>query len=441
MASIRNSVSTRPGTVVSNTTAAAGTLKSCGKSNQRVINVVEFLNFPSERNAEGRPERGLTSASRNVSLEILDPTETDVTETTRPEDEEGLIREVKRSHSLFSIEVLIERLREVNCDDGELSRFQTRSTERGRFGGDAPLLSVEEMTQLLMHVNLCEQEESSLPPPTQRIAVATSSSSSSPDRWKHHRTQSSCRKSALLKRSLTDVTDTTTLPSPSNENQQVESRSFSAHHSPLIPLSELMDRLVRGNPGFSSSSETKLSHMLQRKSKSAISLEEMTRILHHINCSCSEAVGSAAPPNAIGKKDECILQARSADSSPKPYSGKICSRRRACRSLCGSNISRPSSSSSCWTEFECETATIDMKLLSGEDGHSPLAAIELHACGDDDDDDDDGSGFSLNASLHSCGSSVTWYEGSDIDEISIDDEISMEDDDEHEEILLPMRVG
>ena len=77
--------------------------------------------------------------------------------------------------------------------------------------------------------------------------------------------------------------------------------------------------------------------------------------------------------------------------------------------------------------------TIDMALLTG-DKHS-LAVEEIYA------DNDDSSGFSLHASVHSCDSSVTWYEGSDIREISIDDDSSIVHADKIDEIMSMISGG
>jgi hypothetical protein len=389
-ASIRNSVSTRSGTVLSST--AGGTLRSCGK-NERIASAVERLEFPSERIIDGFT--GELPRVSYISLEVLEPTETDVTETTRTEVDESIIGEeakplAPRSHSLIPIDELIERLREVNRD-GEIP-FQTNfEGERN----ETPL-SIDEMTQLLQHVNHCEEE---LNRPAATIGLA---------RWEQDCTKSCCREGAVLSRTETDTTDATT---PSTVKQAV-AHLVPPHHTPLLPLSELMDRLVRVN---AESNETKMTQVLQRNDRFAVSVEEMTRILHHINCS-SQVVEPVEPAWNVayaisGKNDNFKQLVRSVDGCLPP--SKVCSILRSCRSLC-SRISCYSGSS--WTEEECGTSSIDNMGLLMSDGNS-LAVDDLFS-----KTDDDGSAFTLNASLHSCDSSVTWYEGSDIEEISIADE-------------------
>lgn len=392
-ASIRNSVSTRSGTVAS----AAGTLRRSGKNERVAAAAIESLVFPSERAMEGHlAECDFRNVSTH-STEVLEPTETDVTESTGTGAEERIIREDVLPYgslpqTLLPIEDLVDLLHELNSADGELRKVSGAFCDRA-----GNMLSLDELAQILRHINLFKEELNvSLP------------SNGSDRRGNHRILPSFCLDSVLFTR--TESTDTTAIVSKDTKATSL----LSIHHSPVLPLSELIRRLVLANGEFDG---TKRNLMLQRDSKTTMSVDEMTRILRHIN-SCSRAASLKEPSwhgaYGSGETENRERQIRSVCGTPKERS-ELRLRRRSCRSLRSheSNVHGISS----WTVDECVTSSAEIALLTGNalltgDDHS-LDLEGLHV-----DDTGSGSGFSLRASIHSCESSVTWYEGSDFEEIS-----------------------
>lgn len=393
-ASIRNSVSTRSGTVGSATTFG-GTFRNHG-TNERVGAAAECHQHPSSWITAEIARRFPTLCNGLYIEEVIDRTETDLTETTRTDFDDVVIREIaslslpSSSQTLPRIEELVERLREVTCE-GEQRVKSSIVSETPRTA-----MSLDEITQLLRDVNRCEEE----------LVVPASQAMS--NRWEHHRTQSSCWNRALLTRTKTDLTNMTITKSM---EEQAPARSFSAHHAQLLPLPEFIDRLVRVNAEFT---ESRLNHVMQRNSKVSFSVKDITRILRHIDCR-REVDGPEE--HACGAANDFRIkivhkpQGRSVADFQQPC--QIRSKRRSCHSL-GSIISSHTRSS--WTEEVGGIYSIDVAPLTDEDQFSTMDALH-------DNLGDDRSGFTLNASVQSCRSSVTWYEGSDIDEISVDEEI------------------
>ena len=316
------------------------------------------------------------------TLEVLDLTETDVTETTATFRSDEIVEQascmLSPLYPQLLIEDMINRLKEVN-DSSYLELPITQpaiATERS-----VHRLTIAEMTVRLRRVNDSDNNW---------IQHAPLDLMQASERWEH------CSSNSLsLRRPRRRRTAKSTIVDHSKEcsfrNDQINSSLCAvADHSSQIPLSDLIDRLHRVNKEITS--EPKLHVALQRKSKISItnSEEDLAQILHQVNCRCVYAE----------RADELNVQIT------KP---PLTASRSVDRQSHQSSLEYLSSTNS-WIEEECGTATsADYIAFAAQD-------IGSHA-----DHGDDISGCTLHASSRSCSSSVTWYEGSDIDEVPFDE--------------------
>jgi hypothetical protein len=335
------------------------------------VDVLPPLNVVSPRQKE------LHSRNRR-RMEILDLTETDVTETTVTLRSEEIVEQssylMPLASSQLFIEDMVHRLREVNGDDVEVQQ------------AIAPELNVNYATIVAMTSRLRKANH----PPSRRISQRYVGSTA---RWEHHRTDSLALRRPCRTATVRTVDEEPAVQS-SHRDRMKSSVGGVADHTSHIPFSELIDRLHRVNKEIAT--EPKLHVTLQRKAKISItkSDDDLARILHQVNQRCAVAEGI----------DESDCDVR----KPPPIPAQSFDREYL------------SSYSSSWIEEECGTATsADYLALAAHGKHTPAFGDLCSHLADDDDDD---SGCTLHASARSCDSSVTWYEGSDIDEILLDDD-------------------
>jgi hypothetical protein len=313
-------------------------------------------------------------------------------DTTATLSSEEIVEQSNRlippSSPQLHIEDMIHRLREVNDNHLELPIVQPTISA----GPTINRMTIAEMTVRLTKANLSVRERS------ERVSLDLLGSA---DRWEPHRTDL-----VALHRPCHTRT-----PSYEEKNHSIESSIYGdrtksslvagADHTSQVPFSELIDRLHRVNKEITT--EPKLHGILQRKAKISISKSEddLARMLHHVNCRCINAEG-------IAELDCDVLK-------PSPIATMSVDRQSH-----QSFIECLNSKNGSWIEEECGTATsADYIAFAGQGKHTPTF-VDLRSRLADDDDDD--SGCTLHASTLSCDSSVTWYEGDDIDEIPYDED-------------------
>jgi hypothetical protein len=393
VAFVRNSAGSRVDHVVMET----GTLR-IGEINESV----RTTSVPPTTVATGRWKNVHTEAFIVAPLEILDPTETDTTETTTTGTSEGIVEEVNSSFSSPSSQLLIEnmihRLREVSCDEDTWPlRHPATATKRS-----GTRMTFEEMTLSLRRVNHSVNVLTDIVSPDIWGAV---------DQRDQHCSYSTRLRGAVVPPTQQNAACDELVMNESPKRRYKNDLSLDAaiaagitfaDHAAQMPLSELMDRLQRVNKEITT--EPKLHLTLQRKAKMDISNsdDDLARILHQVN-----NYGVNADIVDVAKTATLVSDRTRYKSPALALSHQSIS----------CNVSSASSSS--WIEEECGTATsVDFLAL---DVHSSKSSNFVDLCCYQQDHDDDGSGCTLHASVRSCDSSVTWYEGSDIDEIVIED--------------------
>jgi hypothetical protein len=385
------------------TTAAADSLRTLGRKDDCMFPPSSGSRLEiAVRSSKGEGSTP-TCATRDDNLdvleELLEATETDVTTTVRTDGDEILIQERERPlYTPRPLDSLQKRLEEVNHREAYKQSVRCSANARESMAR----LSMEDATQRLQPPRPC------LMTPNNHSRDAASESF------------------------------TTLFDMDAVDEVSANFATYTCRHSPLMPLTELMGRIERVNRV----TESKLEEVLKRKGKSsaagvAESLDEVARILDRIDSKLEMPRSVMASSSSV---HSCQLMVRSVDRSPSgvPHhnyaksGGVDCRSHRHCQSLCSlkSSLWRDESfwteeeCESIWTEEECEDGSIPACIVGqavGEEEPS-LSFEDLYDDTLADNADDDNSAFTLHATMHSCDSSVTWYEHTDIEEISVDED-------------------
>jgi hypothetical protein len=335
--------------------------------------------------------------------EPLDPTETDLTETECVEEEQEQQQQQVSSESSALVDELIERLQQVNKNE---SHGRTRVEIQDQSIELRSPISIEEMTDLLRGVDISDRH------------TFRNEKHQQQSRWNHHRTQSTVQKKFLTRWESDVAEGGTTI------------YNKDCHHHPVLQIQDIIERLSQVNATTIDSSpmEQALS-TASNNNGCCMDIGEMTRILHHINtCETNRiepttisswedgtnnhnSLDEAVVQNVMlgkGKSAAAAAAAIISDKGDGPISFNVSSH---------CNISDGDDHSS-WTEEECPTS-IDIGYCVDEHTTSHL------------DPNNGDCGFSLHPIPDSCASSVTWYEGSNIEEITVVsgfEDITLEDD-------------
>ena len=237
--------------------------------------------------------------------------------------------------------------------------------------------------------------------------------------------------------------------------------------APLLPLTELIERLAQVNHQdenevaaaaattvSSTSLSSKLTQRLDRtqheascrrstqtsstsnnNNTSLLSMEEMTRILTHINL--CEASNNTQPQWDL-VHDHLVEACDCEHHHHCHYELQDNNEKWDDSSILGSYDGSVLHSFDEEAEAAEESTSVPSFYCTSADG-GPLseASLSIHKLmfqrdqDDDDDDHDDASGITIDALSQSCSSSVTWYEGNDYEEV----EVSSEEEAELKEIL------
>jgi len=188
-----------------------------------------------------------------------------------------------------------------------------------------------------------------------------------------------------------DITDSTDLDVTESEN---------CDKPQLLSLEELTDILATANSStdqvgtncnaycLSSEQKRRPPQEATKSSSDLLSIDQLTTILRHANL---------AEESSQGMRMDLI--------------------RGLAHLPCGASVKGGESGAALGTSHE------SLLLSMNESLEESLSFSQIHRT-----NSDYSAGITLNAVSHSCGSSVTWYEGSDIDEVTVDDDFNYMDD-------------
>jgi hypothetical protein len=362
--------------------SASGTLQDGNRNAASLVAYIPPPNAARSRSKEIHPRN-------RRALDFLDPTETDVTETTVTLRSEEIVEQTNYltppSSPQLLMENMIHRLREVTGNDLEVPIVHPAIAAKCGVNS----MTISKMTLCLRRANHSLNE---------RIVLRSTG------RWNHYQTDLVALRRPCPSYTARTVGKDRAVEYSIHRDRTKSSVALVADHTSQIPFSELIDRLHRVNKEITT--EPKLHLTLQQKSKISItnSDDDLARILHQVNRHCAS--------------DEDLDELGCDVHRPPPIVARSLDRESQ-----QSIMEYLSSNNSSWIEEECGTATSSdyIAFATAHGKHTPaFGAFCSHLAEDEDDD----SGCSLHACALSCESSVTWYEGTDIDEILLDDDIS-----------------